>query len=275
MVYLFVGKKKAKQIRMFVSLLLLLTISALIGLGYQQNFAHALLEKELLYQTSLLNDYKKNEIAHLTDAREKVAYLTFDDGPTVYRKSTATILDILKKNDVKATFFVVGSNVEKYPDLVKREYEEGHFIANHTYSHQDHILYKSKESFLFEIVKTDQAIGKAIGVEHYRSHLFRFPGGSGGVNHEKKKEAIHYLEEIDYTYVDWNSLNNDAVHKYSDQELLENLKKNCKGKNTLIILMHDAAFVNKTYNVLEDSIAYLKEEGYTFRTFQDIIRESP
>lgn len=101
----------------------------------------------------------------------------------------------------------------------------------------------------------------------------RFPGGSSRKHHLSKDDCIEYLNEINYTYVDWNVLNNDGVKKYSDVQLLKNLKKSSQGKNTLVVLMHDAAFVNKTYNVLEDSILYLKEQGYTFKTFADIINK--
>ena len=84
---------------------------------------------------------------------KKKAYLTFDDGPTA--KATAKILDVLKKKDVKATFFVVGKHVKEHPELVKREYDEGHYIANHGYNHNNKLLYKNIESFENEIVSTD------------------------------------------------------------------------------------------------------------------------
>lgn len=89
--------------------------------------------------------------------------------------------------------------------------------------------------------------------------------------HANKIKAIDYLKEIDYTYIDWNCLNNDSIQKYSDTQLVNNLKKSSKNKGTLVILMHDTGDVNKTYTVLEDSIVYLKKEGYEFRTFYDFI----
>ena len=104
---------------------------------------------------------------------EKIAYLTFDDGPTT--KATGKILDILQQEDIKATFFVVGKHVKEHPELVKREYEEGHYIANHGYNHNNKLLYKDMDSFRNEIVSTDLEISKAIGIENYCSHIFRFP----------------------------------------------------------------------------------------------------
>jgi len=87
----------------------------------------------------------------------------------------------------------------------------------------------------------------------------------------EKKNALQVLSDLDYVYVDWNCLNRDSEKKYSDSQLLNNLKKTAKNKGTLIILMHDTADVNKTYNVLKSSIDYLKSEGYEFRNFYDFV----
>lgn len=112
------------------------------------------------------NELQK-ELNQLENSQEKVAYLTFDDGPT--KKSTSKILDILKEENVKATFFVIGKNVKENPELVKREYEEGHYIANHGYDHSNKKLYENEKSFIEEIKNTDVEIGKAIGKEDYQS----------------------------------------------------------------------------------------------------------
>lgn len=209
-----------------------------------------------------LNDIEKSD--------EKKAYLTFDDGPTT--KATGKILDILEEENVKATFFVVGKHVKENPELVKREYDEGHYIANHGYNHNNKILYKNMDSFKNEIVSTDAEISKAIGVDNYCSHIFRFPNGyMSQIYTSQKKDALGVLSNLSYVYVDWNCLNKDSERKYSDYQLLNNLKKTSKNKGTLIILMHDTADVNKTYNVLKSSIAYLKSQGYEFRNFYDLI----
>ena len=88
-----------------------------------------------------------------TAQEEKRVFLTFDDGPS--KGATPKVLDILKEEDVKATFFVIGKYVEERPELVKRAYDEGHYIANHGYDHSNKTLYKSEESFINEIKKTD------------------------------------------------------------------------------------------------------------------------
>lgn len=206
----------------------------------------------------------------ITEFNDKKAYLTFDDGPTT--KATSKILDILKSENVKATFFVVGKHVKEYPELVKREYEEGHYIANHGYNHNNKLLYKDMESFRNEIVNTDLEISNAIGIDNYCSHIFRFPNRLYvSYYSNEKKSALKVLSDLNYVYVDWNCLNRDSEKKYSNEQLLNNLRKTSKGKNTLIILMHDTADVNKTYNVLRDSILYLKFQGYEFRNFYDFI----
>ena len=211
----------------------------------------------------------QNKVSSLINQKEKIAYLTFDDGPTL--KSTAKILDILSEENVKATFFVVGKHVKEHPELVKRAYDEGHYIANHSYSHNNDRLYTNSDSFINEILSTDVEIGKAIGVENYASHVFRFPNGYMAPSYKaKKQEYAKLFSDIDYIYIDWNALNKDSEKKYSNVELLKNLKDSSRNKGTLVILMHDTSDINETHLVLKDSIHYLKEQGYTFQNFYNL-----
>ena len=202
---------------------------------------------------------------------EKIAFLTFDDGPNV--SVTPKVLDILKEENVKASFFVIGKCVDSHPEITRRAYDEGHYIANHGYSHNNNLLYKSSDNFLNEVKKTDLAIGNAIGVTDYCSHIFRFPNGfMSPSNKAKKKEAAKLLQNIDYDYIDWNCLNNDSVKKYSSSQLLNNLIKSSKNKDVLVILMHDTKDVSNSSLVLKDSIKYLKQQGYVFKNFYDIMQ---
>ena len=204
-------------------------------------------------------------------SNEKIVFLTFDDGPNV--SVTPKVLDILKEENVKASFFVIGKCVDSHPEITKRAYDEGHYIANHGYSHNNNLLYKSSDSFLTEVKKTDLAIGNAIGVSDYCSHLFRFPNGfMSPSNKSKKKEAVKLLQNIDFNYIDWNCLNNDSVKKYSSSQLLNNLIKSSKNKDILVILMHDTKDVSNSSLVLKDSIKYLKGKGYVFKNFYDILQ---
>ena len=213
---------------------------------------------------------KLNNINSLSQGK-KVVYLTFDDGPS--RAVTPHILDILKQNNVKATFFILGTMGKYYPDLIKREYDEGHYIANHGYSHVYSKIYENKETFLEEIEETEKVIRKALDDENYKTHLFRYPGGAtGGKYNEIKQELKQFLSENGYGYIDWNALTRDSEGKFTKEELIENAKKTCSGKNTVVLLMHDAGNKITTYEALNDIILYLKEEGYEFRTFYDVMK---
>lgn len=240
----------------------------LINICIMFNNTSTFFKKELMVNSE--GTYYLEKITNLTKGTEKIAYLTFDDGPNI--AVTPKVLDILKNEDIKATFFVIGKNVEKYPEIVKRAYEEGHYIANHGYDHNNNNLYKSSESFIEEVNKTDLAIGNAIGIENYCAKIFRFPNGYMSPQNKKKKiEAVSILERMKYTYIDWNCLNNDSVRKYSNKQLLDNLKKSAKNKNTLVILMHDTKDVNDSSEVLVDSINYLREQGYEFGNIYDLL----
>lgn len=212
----------------------------------------------------------KARLDNIYNSGEKVVYLTFDDGPS--KTVTPLILDLLKQENIKATFFLLGSRVELNPSIVRSEYEEGHFIANHGYSHMYAKIYSSTNAVLDEYNKTKQAIINAVGIE-YDGHLFRFPGGStGGKYHSLKKEAKNLLNENQIGYVDWNALSNDAAGAKTKEALLENVKQTVGEKNTVVILMHDAGDKILTYEVLPEIIQYLKEKGYTFRSFYNIMK---
>ena len=212
----------------------------------------------------------KARLDNIYNSGEKTVYLTFDDGPS--KTVTPLILDLLKKENIKATFFVLGSRVELNPSIVRREYEEGHFIANHGYSHMYAKIYSSTNAVLDEYNKTKQAIINAVGIE-YDGHLFRFPGGStGGKYHNLKKEAKNLLNENQIGYIDWNALSSDAAGAKTREELLENVKQTVGEKKTVVILMHDAGDKILTYEVLPEIIQYLKEKGYTFKNFYNIMK---
>ncbi len=108
-----------------------------------------------------------------SSSEEKRAFLTFDDGPS--KTVTPLILDLLKQENIKATFFVLGSRVEYNPEIINRIFEEGHYIANHGYSHKYSSIYTSIESVLDEYNKTEQCIKTALKNDDYNSRVFRFP----------------------------------------------------------------------------------------------------
>ena len=213
----------------------------------------------------------KEKMKNIYKNEEKVAYLTFDDGPS--QAVTPLILDLLKQENIKATFFVLGSCVDKNPDLLKREYEEGHYIANHGYTHSYSKIYKSADNVINEYNRTEKSIKNAIKKEEYSSHLFRFPGGYyGGKYANVKKEAGKLLNDNNISYIDWNVLTGDAEGANTKEKIIDNIKKYTKNQGTIVILMHDAATKILTYETLKDVILILKEEGYTFNNFYSIMQ---
>lgn len=137
--------KKRVMISILIIFIMFIISYLCLNLKTQETFAVK------LSHNSVISTEFKNKISTLTKGEEKIVYLTFDDGPN--SAVTPKILDILEKYNAKATFFVIGKNVENNPEIVKRAYEEGHYIANHGYSHNNSNLYKSEESFINEIKK--------------------------------------------------------------------------------------------------------------------------
>lgn len=218
-----------------------------------------------------LTEEGKNNVNNIYKSDTKRAFLTFDDGPS---EVTNQILDTLKQEKVKATFFVLGSNVKTLPNVVKRIYDEGHYIANHGYSHVYSKIYASPQTVLDEFNQCNDAVKEAIQVPEYNSHLFRFPGGLvGGKYATIKNEANELLKQNEVMHVDWNSLTGDAeTNNLSIEFELQRLRETSEGKNSLVILMHDAQAKKTTADALPNIIAYLKEQGYKFESFYNIIK---
>lgn len=191
------------------------------------------------------------------DEPEKIAYLTFDDGP--FPETTPRILKILQDEGVKATFFVLGRQAERYPDLLKAEFEQGQGIGNHSYSHDYGSVYRSKEAFLAEIKHADEVIHKTIGVF---PGIVRAPGGTQGHFHVS---YYNMLDEADYLVYDWNVSSGDAAAPLvpADQ-LIKNIKTQVPGKPRVIILMHDSGTKTTTIDALPLIINFLKQQGYSF-----------
>lgn len=239
-------------------------------------------EEKRIEEARKLEEYKNKKMPELTDegkdnieniyhSETKRAFLTFDDGPS---SNTSEILDILKQENVPATFFVLGNAVERQPELVKRAYQEGHYIANHGYSHIYSKIYASPESVLDEYNNCNTAVQNAIENPDYNSHLFRFPGGLVGGKYAKlKEEAKDLLNENDVVNVDWNCLTGDAETRYpTEEQLMDGLIETSNDKNSIVVLMHDAAEKTATVETLPKVINYLREQGYEFKNFYEIIK---
>ncbi len=218
-------------------------------------------------------DYKKfvANVNNIYDGKEgKRVFLTFDDGPS--EAVTPYILDTLKKYNIKATFFVLGDRVKYNQDLIKREYNEGHYIANHGYTHDYGKIYSNYKKVLEEYNNTEKEIRKALGNKKYSSHLFRYPGGSvGGVYNKLKQKSKEQLKKNDIAYLDWNALTNDAAGANTKKKILQNLKETVGNKENVVLLMHDAPDKILTYETLEELIKYLQGKGYVFKNMYDLM----
>ena len=191
---------------------------------------------------------------------EKVAYLTFDDGPT--GKVTEKILDVLKEYDIKATFFVVGKEINQREQVLKRIYEEGHSIGLHTYSHNLKFIYSSDENFIKEMQQTSEKVNEVLG-EEVNSKIIRFPGGSSGRLSEQLLQKLH---EENYKIFDWNVSLEDGVNpNLSPSQIVQNAKKCSRNTTKRIILAHCNSKNTNTYNALPGIIKYYKDQGYVFK----------
>jgi len=187
----------------------------------------------------------------------KVVYITIDDGP--YLQNTPHLLEVLKKENVKVTFFDVGKQIEQFPALLKAEYEQGHSIGNHTYSHDYHSIYKSPDAFLEDIQKNDDLIFKVIGIH---PKIIRAPGGTSCFN----IAYYNLIDANDYMAYDWNLDTKDTDGRFSVNQLVSNVDKQIGNKTKIILLMHDLPNKTSSTNALPIIISHLKERGFSFGT---------
>lgn len=194
---------------------------------------------------------------------KKIAYLTFDDGPS--KHSTPEILDILSEYDIKATFFVLGKMAKINPDMIKRINEEGHSIGHHSYSHNYSYIYKNTNNFFGELNSTEKVLKDILG-EDFETKLLRMPGGSF---EKHKQKFLKLAKESGYRNYNWNALNGDAEGiSIPKDKLVNRLKSTAKGKKEIIILMHDTDAKKTTVEALPEIIEYLIKEGYEFRALE-------
>ncbi len=187
---------------------------------------------------------------------QKTAYLTFDDGPD--EKNTDAILDILRQENVRATFYVVGRNVNAYPATARRIFDEGHALGNHSYDHDYDRLYASPDNYLEEMEEADEAIHQLLGV---RPLITRAPGGR--MSHFT---AAYDAVTADNGYVehDWNVSSADSdPNGPVAQDFIDNIAGQAV-MDSAIILMHCSAGHEETVRALPEIIRVLRERGYAF-----------
>ncbi len=194
---------------------------------------------------------------------EKTIYLTFDDGPLGGR--TEYLLNVLKKYDVKATFFLVGNKRDQMNlDLIARAYAEGHSIGVHSFTHEYRKIYASEEAYLKDFLAMENEIFEVTG---YHTHIFRFPGGSGNtVSHfcpGIMTRLAKMMEDLGYRYFDWNVSSNDMADGRTPMFIASNI---CGGishhDDYSIPLQHDTRL--ESVQAVEFVIQWGLENGYTF-----------
>lgn len=197
------------------------------------------------------------------DTSGSVIYLTFDDGPS--NSITSKLLDILKEEDVKATFFVI-SGCSNFNSLVRREYNEGHTVALHSYTHKYDSIYHSVDAYYNDLNKIRNQVYAVTG--EY-SNIIRFPGGSS--NTISKRYSVGIMSTLvnsvldnGYHYFDWNISSGDAGGVSSSEEVYNNVINGLKYNRSNVVLMHDFENNYYTLNAIRDIIRYGKENGYTF-----------
>lgn len=171
-----------------------------------------------------------------TVEEQKIMYLTFDDGPSA--QNTDKVLDVLKEKNIKATFFVIGEYVRKYPETAKRIVAEGHTIGIHCDVHDYGPLYASVDSYIEDFEKAYETVLEVTGVE---AKLFRFPGGSvNAYNKAVRDDIIAEMEKRGFIYYDWNASLEDASSKVkTPEELVQNAVDTALGRKKVVLLAHD------------------------------------
>lgn len=213
-----------------------------------------LIEKDKIKKTNI--DYSNSVVS------DKTIYLTFDDGPSFL---TEQILDILQEKKVSATFFVIGSKINEYSNLIEREHNEGHTIAIHSDTHNYKYIYSSLDNYLNDFNSIRNKIHNITGTY---PRITRLPGGTSNTISKKYKKGIItditvWLDNNDYYYFDWNIDSLDASGKVSKEVILNSVINNLKtGDN--IVLMHDSSTKKTTVEALPIIIDYAKANGYTF-----------
>lgn len=204
-------------------------------------------------ENSLITDHLSDEdttddekVLQEEEKKIRKVYLTFDDGPSIY---TEDILDVLKRYNVKATFFVTGMNPQ-YNEYLQEILDDGHSLGIHTYSHVYSDIYSSLETFQDDFNKMKDYIYQNTGED---IKLYRFPGGSANnvVSEETREQILEWLEEEGIVYFDWNVYSGDAENQLlSAEKIAQNCIEGVENCNTAIVLLHDSGGKKSTIEAL-------------------------
>ncbi len=187
----------------------------------------------------------RDALCRINESGKKTAYLTFDDGPIP--EVTPAILDILYKYGVKATFFCVGDNVRKYPEIFQRLIKEGHTIGNHTFHHMDGWK-ASDEDYIRDIAQCAELV---------KSNLFRPPYG-------RIKFSQYKRVKEKYKVVLWDVLSGDYDMSLSGQKCFDIVKKNTR-PGTILVFHDNIKAQNKIPELLTKTLDFMRDSGYMLK----------
>ena len=223
------------------------------GLSFQQ-------DGEPPVANASFEELKKYNAYYAEDTSEKKLYLTFDAG--FENGNTPAILDALKKHDVKATFFVVGTYIKDNPDLIKRIHEEGHLIGNHTYHHPDMSQIATKESFHKELKDVETEYKNVVGEE--MTKFYRPPQGKfNETNLQMAKDQGYHTFFWSLAYVDWYE-NDQPSKEEAFQKLLGRIHPGA------IVLLHSTSRTNA--EILDELLTKWEEMGYRFASLEEFAK---
>ena len=177
---------------------------------------------------------------------------------------TDKVLDVLKENNVKATFFIIGNQIKGQESVVKRINSEGHSIGLHTYTHKYKNIYSNRKGFISEMLKSQNEINSLIGI---KPTIMRFPSGSR--NH-LTKAFLEELHSYNFKIYDWNAVMSDGVNcKTPTDKLYREATKTTVSEHPIILLMHCDYMHKNTCKVLPRVIKFYKDNGYEFKIIND------
>lgn len=196
---------------------------------------------------------------HPSDTEIKTICLTFDDGPT--DSTTPKILDILRKENIPATFFVIGRQISSRKEILQRTFDAGHAIGIHTYSHEYKQIYASTSALLGDIRRCQKSIREVL--PEWNSDLYRFPGGEAGLS----EALVSAVKNAGFRICSWNASIEDAVSpNASAEDLYNNAVRSAGEKNHVVLLLHDGVGYRETVRALPKIIEYFRSKGYTFQS---------
>ena len=212
----------------------------------------------------VLLSFPGNNNVYAKDAghEEKKIYITFDDGPIPV--ITDRILDVLKEQNVKATFFVVGHEIPGRESILKRIHNEGHTIGLHTYSHKFKKVYRSDDAFVNEMLETRKQINEILSIS---PTAIRFPGGS---SRRLTKDLLEKLHSNNMKIFDWTGdLHDGGNPKLSVSQIIKNGKTFNPKHTTHILLAHCNSNNSNTVKALPSIIKYYRDQGYEFAAIDE------